>query len=88
LTVPQDATEFPASPVSSTENFTERNGVTGKFGAHGLAQEFPFVEDAHLGHVPWVNPQGDRFPNIGGQRHREIAEVLKMNSVGANEPCF
>jgi hypothetical protein len=51
FTVPQDATESPSSSVSSTENFSERNGVTGEFAAHGPAQELPFMEDAHLRHV-------------------------------------
>ena len=39
FTVPQDATEFPSSSVSSTDNFSERNGVTGEFGVVSLAYD-------------------------------------------------
>ena len=39
LTVPQDAAQFPSSPISGTENLSERNGLTGEFSADGPAQE-------------------------------------------------
>jgi hypothetical protein len=71
FTVPQDATEFPSSSVSSTENFSEWNGVTGKLGADGLAQELAFMEDAHLRHVPRVNPEVTGSP-------RYAASVVEM----------
>src|ERR1022692_2970347 len=82
LAVPQDAAQFPPPPISGAENLAERNGFTGKFRADGAAQELVFVEDADLCHVPRIEPQRDRFPNVRSQRCRDVAEALEVNPIG------
>src|SRR5579863_8380393 len=64
LAVPEDATQFPPSPVSGAENITERDGFTRKFSTNGAAQKLVVVEDADFRHVPRIKPQSDRFPNV------------------------
>ena len=40
------------------------------------------MEDTDFCHVPRVEPQGDRFPNVWRERCRDVAEALEVNSVG------
>src|SRR5450755_969283 len=55
LTISKDASQFPPSPVSGAENFTERDGLTREFSTDGAAQKLVFVEDAYFRHVPRIN---------------------------------
>jgi hypothetical protein len=71
------------SPVSSTDNFSERNGLTGEFGANGPAQERPFVEDANLGHVPSGQSGGSPFP-----QHMPPTRTLAGEWVSAADARF
>src|SRR5690242_16457744 len=63
LAVSKNTTQFPPSPVSGAENFTERNGLTSKLRTHGAAQELIVVEDPDLGHVSGIDSQGHHFAN-------------------------
>src|SRR6266511_3219318 len=47
----------------------------------GAAQKFVFIEDAYLRHVPWIDSQGDGFPDVGRKRCRDVAEVQEVNAV-------
>lgn len=56
--VPEDAAQFPPSPVAGAENFTERNGLTSKFRTDGATQEFVVVENPDFPPCPWDQTSG------------------------------
>src|SRR5664279_4161278 len=56
LAVPKDTMQFPPSPVSGAENFTERDGLTREFSTDGAAQKLVFVEDTDFRHVSRIKP--------------------------------
>jgi len=84
LAVPQDAAQFPPSPIPGAEDLAKRHSLTGEFSADGTAQELVLVEDPDLRHVPWIKSQCDRFSNVSRQRCGDVAEALEVNPVGSH----
>jgi hypothetical protein len=88
LAVPQDATQFPSSLIPGAEYLPKGDGLTGEFRADGAAQELVFVEDTDLCHIPRVDSQSDRFPNIRRQRCGDVTETLEVNPIGPHLARF
>ena len=82
FSIPQDPAQFPPSPIAGAENLPDRQGLASEFSANRAAQELVFVEDADLGHVPRIEPQRDRFPNVRRLCCLDVTEVLELHSIG------
>src|SRR5207244_4516706 len=81
LPVPEDAAQFPALPVASTEKLSKRNCGPSEFRTDGPAQKLVLVEDADFGHVPRVETQRYGFPDVRRKRRRNVAETLEVNAI-------
>ena len=76
--------QFAAPPVPGGLQVFEADAGRGQLGRHRHAQELAAVEHPDLGQVPRVVADGDLFPDVGGQRQRQVAQAVAVDPVAVH----